>query len=113
MEKIVKAAKDEKEQTNRLFRFVLKLQSNLADYLNKKTADWSPARLKLLLVIFCLTAGNISLYIISQAISAPGKPLIQRARSTIRSPVLNHPDSLQINIHKPTNTISNEQSNTK
>jgi len=114
MKKVMNTAGTGQAQTNRSYQYLLQLQSRIARYLNSKAAGWSPARLKFLLVIFCLTAGNISLYIISTAISGEKNiPPVQRMRSTIRSPVKNSTDSSHLKIHQTFNTNSNEQSNSK
>jgi hypothetical protein len=54
---------------------LLAAQRKAADYLNRKTAHWSPRRIKIALILFCLVTGNIGLYITGKAIlSANGPP---------------------------------------
>jgi|GEM_PF-5938904 len=56
-------------------RKITAIQHKAADYLSKKTAGWSPLKMKIVLILFCLVTGNISLYIAGRAIlSANGPP---------------------------------------
>ncbi|RKR80680.1 hypothetical protein BDD43_0812 [Mucilaginibacter gracilis] len=52
-----------------------------ADYLNGKTAGWSQQRKKIMLILFCLFMGNLSLFIAGHAIlSANGPPDLRPLR---------------------------------
>lgn len=60
-----------------IYSQLLKLQQRVADYLNRKTANWSPGKTKVILIVFCLLAGNASLWLLSRAFTqANGPPVL-------------------------------------
>ena len=64
---------------------VLSAQHKAADYLNRKTAGWSPLKTKVILILFCLVTGNMILFIAARAIlSANGPPKNLRVERLIR-----------------------------
>jgi len=70
---------NESSQSDRIREVVLKLQRKAADYLNHKAAHWSPRKTKIILVVFCLVFGELSLYIAGKAIlRLNGPPVIQK-----------------------------------
>lgn len=74
MEQIKAGSKD--NNTNGYIRNAIgTAQRHAADYLNAKTGNWSPRKAKIMLILFCLVTGNVSLYITGRAIlSANGPP---------------------------------------
>ena len=73
-----------KEVGKHLQERVQMIQNKVAGFLNKKTEGWSPRKIKVALLLFCLLTGNLCLYIACKAfLYANGPP----AKTTI-SPVL-------------------------
>lgn len=54
--------------------FLSSAHHKIAGFLNRKTATWSPQKVKLVLILFCLVSGNICLYIIGRAILSDNGP---------------------------------------
>jgi hypothetical protein len=52
---------------NRVANRIILLQTQVADYLNRKTAYWSKASKLVALFLFCLLFGGSSLYLIIKA----------------------------------------------
>lgn len=80
---------------------LLNAQKKTADFLNRKTAGWSPLKTKVILIVFCLVTGNACLYLIGKAVlSANGPPgvMIQRLAVPIVHPPGQRADS-SIKIH--------------
>lgn len=79
---------------------LLNAQKQTADYLNRKTAGWSPLKTKVMLIVFCLVTGNACLYLIGKAVlSANGPPgvKIQRlAAPTVHPPEQRADSSIKI-----------------
>ncbi|KQC02031.1 hypothetical protein [Pedobacter sp. Hv1] len=46
---------------------ILKIQRKVADYLNRKSSNWTDLRWKLLLTAFCLSFGSYCIYLLWQA----------------------------------------------
>ncbi len=78
IKKILSASKPvtkDRDAPDLITQTVLDAQRKTADYLNRKTASWSPCRAKMALMFFCLVMSSSSLFIIGRAIlSANGPP---------------------------------------
>ncbi len=57
------------------------IYTRTVDYLNQKTVAWTPQRLKVMLIAFCLFMGSASLFVAGKAIlSANGPPGILKVK---------------------------------
>lgn len=79
---------------------LLKMQQGVADYLNRKTANWSPGKTKVILIVFCLLAGNASLWLLSRAFTqANGPPVLSTTPIGSMAPG-NPADSSRLKFYK-------------
>jgi hypothetical protein len=80
------AGDNRESKTDHMERLVAALHNRTAHYLNQKTAGWSPKKLKTALVIFCLTAGNLILFIASREVLKSNGPPINRRSQKVYKP---------------------------
>jgi hypothetical protein len=61
-----------------------KVQHQTADYLNERTSRWTSARIKIVLLLFCLLVGGANFFLIIKGLMpANGPPLIKRTKMSI------------------------------
>lgn len=84
----------------------IKLQTKFAEAMNKRTSKLSNQKLKIALVIFCLSSGGFSIYLAGNAIFSKDKN--QPAIEVKPIHVPKHYDKTGSEINEPDNYISDE-----
>jgi hypothetical protein len=105
--------------TGQISAALLAARRKAADYLNRKTAGWSPRKAKRMLIVFCLVTGNTCIYITGKAIlCANGPPSTFKVqRFTPAAPIIRpgfktfqpSDSTLKEIQHEPLKKQSNEQ----